>query len=91
MHDLHPPSGAASGRPCGPRAAASTSPPASGPRRAPNTPSGSSETDADILPMLKKARRRFPEQEAIYENVRLHLGGQMMFLRAYLERDRGEG
>jgi (p)ppGpp synthase/HD superfamily hydrolase len=44
------------------------------------------ETDADILPMLKKARRRFPEQEAIYENIRLHLAGQMMFLRAYIER-----
>lgn len=49
------------------------------------------ETDADILPMLKKARRRFPEQEAIYENVRLHLAGQMMFLRAYLERTPGAG
>ena len=44
------------------------------------------ETDADILPMLKKARRSFPEQEAIYENIRMHLMGQMMFLRAYIEQ-----
>lgn len=41
------------------------------------------ETEADILPMLKKARLLFPEQEAAYENIKHHLMGQMSLIRAF--------
>lgn len=41
------------------------------------------ETEIDILPMLKSARRRFPRQEAAYENVKHMLLGQMMMVRAF--------
>jgi (p)ppGpp synthase/HD superfamily hydrolase len=35
------------------------------------------ETEDDILPMLKAARRRFPEQEAVFENIKHLLISQM--------------
>ena len=35
------------------------------------------ETEDDILPMLKVARRRFPEQESVYENIKHMLIAQM--------------
>jgi len=40
------------------------------------------ETEVDILPMLKAARRRFPEQEAAFENIK-HLLISQMELYAY--------
>lgn len=38
------------------------------------------ETEDDILPMLKIARRRFLEQEAVYENIKHSLISQMELL-----------
>ena len=40
------------------------------------------ETEAYILPMLKVARRRFPAQDAVYENAKLTLTSQVGLLRA---------
>lgn len=42
------------------------------------------ETEAHILPMLKRARRRFPAQDAAYENAKLMLMSQVGLLRAVL-------
>lgn len=39
------------------------------------------ETEVDILPMLKAARRRFPEQEAAYENIKHVLISQIDLYR----------
>ena len=43
------------------------------------------ETEADILPMLKTARRLFPRQEPAYENIRHYLVSQMMLIRTFQE------
>lgn len=43
------------------------------------------ETERFILPMLKQARRRFPEQEPAYENVKHNLMMQIELLRYALE------
>lgn len=40
------------------------------------------ETETLILPMLKKARRRFTEQETVYENLKSFLNGQINLIRA---------
>jgi (p)ppGpp synthase/HD superfamily hydrolase len=40
------------------------------------------ETEQHILPMFKEARRRFPEQEAVYENIK-HMLITQMELYAY--------
>ena len=40
------------------------------------------ETERLFLPMLKRARRNFPEQEPVYENAKLVLTGQLNLLRA---------
>lgn len=42
------------------------------------------ETDDHILPMLKRARRAFPQQEPVYENIRMHLMAQRFYLHALL-------
>jgi len=39
------------------------------------------ETEADILPMLKAARRRFPGQEPVYENIKHMLISQIELYR----------
>lgn len=39
------------------------------------------ETDDGIMPMLKDARRRFPEQELVYENIKHSLVSQMELLK----------
>lgn len=39
------------------------------------------ETEAHILPVLKRARRRFPEQEQAYQNAKLTLEAQVRLLR----------
>jgi (p)ppGpp synthase/HD superfamily hydrolase len=41
------------------------------------------ETDEDILPMLKKARRLFPEQDAAYENIKHILMTQIELIRVF--------
>lgn len=41
-----------------------------------------SESETHILPMIKAARRRYPEQEAAYENLKLVLRSQVQLLRA---------
>ena len=43
------------------------------------------ETEADILPMLKSARRRFPAQEPVYENIKHMLISQIELYRHALE------
>lgn len=43
------------------------------------------ETESFILPMLKRARRNIPEQEAVYENIKLSLENQIEFIRALHE------
>lgn len=40
------------------------------------------ETRKYFLPMLKAARRRFPEQELVYENIKLMLESQLALLAA---------
>lgn len=39
------------------------------------------ETEDFVLPMLKKARRNFPEQELVYENEKLMLKNQILLIR----------
>jgi (p)ppGpp synthase/HD superfamily hydrolase len=39
------------------------------------------ETEKLTLPMLKKARRNFPEQESVYENEKLLLNSQIALIR----------
>lgn len=41
-----------------------------------------SETEEHILPVLKQARRRFPEQEQAYQNAKLTLEAQVRLLRS---------
>lgn len=43
------------------------------------------ETEKYILPMLKKARRLYPEQEAAYENIKLILKSQVELVKGMLE------
>lgn len=43
------------------------------------------ETETHVLPMLKRARRRFARQEAAYENVQHVLVSQIDLLRAALD------
>lgn len=43
------------------------------------------ETKEMVIPMLKKARRKFPEQDSIYENIRYILRNQ---IRLYNEINR---
>lgn len=45
------------------------------------------ETDTLLLPMLKTARRTFPEQEAAYENIKFILMGQATLIRAFQSPD----
>jgi hypothetical protein len=40
------------------------------------------ETETLILPMLKQARRRFPDQEPAYQNIKLILNSQIELIRA---------
>ena len=40
------------------------------------------ETEAFILPMVKKARRIFSDQEPVYENIKLVLTNQVKLIRA---------
>lgn len=39
------------------------------------------ETETFILPMLKKARRRFQEQEGAYENIKFNLNNQIALIK----------
>ena len=39
------------------------------------------ETEIHILPMLKKARSKFPEQESVYENEKLLLKSQISLIK----------
>lgn len=43
------------------------------------------ETERYILPMLKKARRLYPEQENAYENIKFVLKSQVELVRGMLE------
>jgi (p)ppGpp synthase/HD superfamily hydrolase len=43
------------------------------------------ETAEEFLPRLKKARRRFASQEAIYENIKMELVGTMSLITHILE------
>lgn len=43
------------------------------------------ETENLVLPMLKKARRKFPSQEPAYENAKLVLTSQLRLIRAIHE------
>jgi hypothetical protein len=38
--------------------------------------------EPDVLPMLKTARRSFPQQELAYENIKLLLINQIELVRA---------
>ncbi len=40
------------------------------------------ETETQILPMLKLARRNFPTQEPVYENIKMILKSQITLIRA---------
>jgi len=44
-----------------------------------------SETETLILPMIKRAKRNFPEQEPIYENIKLVLISQIELIKLILE------
>lgn len=43
-----------------------------------------SETETLILPMIKQAKRNFPEQEPIYENIKLVLVSQIELIKLIL-------
>ena len=43
------------------------------------------ETEIYIIPMLKKARDNFPDQELAYENIKHALKGQIEFLRLVIK------
>ena len=43
------------------------------------------ETEKRILPMLKDAERRFPEQEPAYKNIRTTLKMQVALYRHFLQ------
>jgi len=43
------------------------------------------ETVEEFLPRLKKARRKFPHQEAIYENIKMELSGTIELIEKILE------
>lgn len=45
------------------------------------------ETENYVLPMLKKARRMFPEQEAAYENIKHILTGQLHLIKKIHEAE----
>lgn len=47
-----------------------------------------SETENLVLPMLKKARREFLEQERVYENIKLVLRSQIDLLNATLKQNK---
>ncbi len=40
------------------------------------------EAENKIIPMLKLARRNFPQQELAYENIKLVLNTQMQLIKA---------
>ena len=44
-----------------------------------------SECEKHILPMLKEARRIFPEQEPAYENIKLVLMSQIELINVSLD------
>ncbi len=46
------------------------------------------EAEKWILPMLKRARRNFPRQEAAYENIKLMMVSQIELLRANIASNR---
>lgn len=43
------------------------------------------ETTAFFFPLLKRARRKFPQQESAYENIKLVLGSQIQLIEAIHE------
>jgi len=43
------------------------------------------ETAGEFLPRLKSSRRKFPRQEAIYENIKLELVGQLTLITHILD------
>ena len=43
------------------------------------------ETMEEFLPRLKRARRLFPDQEAIFENIKLELVGTLTLIGHILE------
>lgn len=43
------------------------------------------ETDEHILPMLKKARRQFPSQEAAYQNIRQSIIGRITLIEEIIK------
>ena len=47
------------------------------------------ETADEFLPRLKQARRRFPHQEAVYENIKLELVNQLSLINHILAADLG--
>lgn len=44
------------------------------------------ETADEFLPRLKAARRKFPQQEPVYENIRLGIVRQLQLIRHLMER-----
>ncbi|MBI6727232.1 hypothetical protein YA0089_26820 [Pseudomonas viridiflava] len=46
------------------------------------------ETEKYILPLIKKAKMKFPEQNAIYESMKSDLNMQIMYCRMYVEQGR---
>jgi (p)ppGpp synthase/HD superfamily hydrolase len=49
------------------------------------------ETTALVLPMLKTARRAFPQQEPAYENIQIVLAAQLQLLQAVLANGAANG
>ncbi len=48
------------------------------------------ETESKVIPMLKEARRKFPDQEPVYENLKIILMSQMRLIKL-LHKERGIG
>jgi len=47
------------------------------------------ETEEEFLPRIKEARRRFPDQEAVFENSKLEIIGQLRLIKSKMEKDHG--
>ena len=43
------------------------------------------ETEAEFFPRLKLARRKFPDQEAVFENIKLELSNQLRLISAIVD------
>jgi (p)ppGpp synthase/HD superfamily hydrolase len=47
------------------------------------------ETRDEYLPLIRRARRRFPSQEAVYENYKMQIQNQLNLIGYIIEQQKG--